>query len=335
MHELINTEKSYKQGVSIIICFYNAGDRIVNTLKHIKAQRNRTNENTELILVNNASTDDSEAIIQQELEGFDVFPWKLVHEQKPGLAHARICGLKHVSYDVIIYCDDDNWLSGLYLSHAEQIMRKDQEIGILGGKGSAVSSVHLPNWFESVQAYYAVGAQMPESGRVIGSRNVVYGAGMVIRTKVMLDLFKKGFSFQSLGRTGTSLAAGEDSELCLAVQIMGWKIMYEETLLFEHFITPNRLSKEYLIRMQKGMGKSTFYSRFYRDYFFGKRIQITNWFWIKEIIYTILDLFKSLVRLNFNLDRHIELVFFLLKERKNYDKNVFKIIQICHQLEEK
>ena len=331
MHELINTKKSYKQGVSIIICFYNAGERIVNTLKYIQAQRNRTNENTELILVNNASTDGSEAIIQQELEGFDVFSWKIVHESIPGLANARICGLKHVSYDLIVYCDDDNWLSEAYLSQAEEIMRNDTEVGILGGKGTAISSIELPDWFESVQGYYAVGPQMPKSGRVIGERNVVYGAGMVIRTKVMIDLFKKGFCFQSLGRTGSSLSAGEDSELCLAVQIMGWKILYEETLQFEHFITANRLSQEYFHRMQNGMDKSGFYVKFYRDYFFGKSLQVVpSNFWLKEFVYSIFFLLKS----GFKSKNDFYRILFLAKERSKYDANIKQIFAVCAKLNE-
>jgi glycosyltransferase involved in cell wall biosynthesis len=335
MHELINSEKSNKQGISIIICFYNASERLVNTLEYIKTQCDRTNDNTELILVNNASTDESEAVIQQALEGFTTFSCKIVHESKPGLANARICGLKHVSFDLIIYCDDDNWLSESYLSQAEEIMRNDKGIGILGGKGKAVSSVEIPNWFESVQGYYAVGPQMPKSGRVIGLRNVVYGAGMVIRTKVMIDLFKRGFCFQSLGRTGTSLSAGEDSELCLAVQIMGWKIMYEETLQFEHFITANRLTKEYFSRMKNGMGKSSFYGRFYRDYFLGVKTSVTSWFWLKELIYTFLDLVKAILSLRFNISRHISLMLFLIEERSKYDINVSRILQICKQLESK
>jgi glycosyltransferase involved in cell wall biosynthesis len=335
MHELINSEKSYNQGVSIIICFYNASERLVNTLEYIKAQCDRTNGNTELILVNNASTDDSEAIIQQALEGFTTFSWKIVYESKPGLAHARICGLNHVSFDMIIYCDDDNWLSESYLSQAEEIMRNDKGIGILGGKGTAVSSVEIPNWFESVQGYYAVGPQMPKSGRVIGVRNVVYGAGMVIRTNVMIDLFKRGFSFQSLGRTKDSLSAGEDSELCLAVQIMGWKIMYEETLQFKHFITARRLTKEYFSRMKNGMGKSSFYGRFYRDYFLGVKTSVSSWFWVKELIYTFFDLLKAIFSLRFNVSRHISLMLFLIEERNKYDMNVSRILQICKQLESK
>jgi glycosyltransferase involved in cell wall biosynthesis len=322
-------DKVLQKGISIVICYYNAAERIVETLNHIKQQKHRLFDNTELILVDNASTDNSESIILNTLQGFDLFPWKLVKENKPGLAYARICGLMHVSYDLIVYCDDDNWLSESYLHQSECFMRIDEGVGILGGKGEAISSVELPDWFESVERYYAVGPQMPQSGRVIGIRNVVYGAGMVIRTNVMIDLFSNGFIFQSLGRTGSSLTAGEDSELCLAVQIMGWKIMYEESLKFKHFITANRLSREYFFRMQNGMEKSGFYVKFYRDFFFGKSFKVVpSNFWIKEFLYSLLFLFKSFFQSKIDFYRML----FLLRERSKYDTNVKQILAVCVQL---
>jgi glycosyltransferase involved in cell wall biosynthesis len=319
-------------GISIIICFFNAGDKLRPTLAHVMEQEIRNKDNTELILVNNCSTDDSIDIIQDTLAPFDNFSWKIVHEPQPGLAHARLCGLNHARFDLLLYCDDDNWLAPDYLEIAEKFMREQPNIGILGGKGTAVSTVPLPDWFEDVQNFYAVGPQLPESGVVRGQRNMVYGAGMLVRRTDFEYLLRCGFTFQSLGRTGKNLSAGEDSELCLAMQLSGKHIYYLETLHFKHFMEPFRLDKKYLIRMQIGMSNSGFYGRFYRDYLFGYRPRITRYFWQKEVIYTLKDLLKHWLKLNFHTQRQLKLIQFIWKEQNQYTKTVQQILNTCEQL---
>ncbi len=321
-----------KEGVSIIICFYNAGVKLVPTLKHILAQANRTEQNTELILVNNGSDDDSEAIASMILSEKAQIPWKIVQESKPGLANARICGLSHANFDILLYCDDDNWLSSNYVHFGEQFLRANPEVAILGGKGIAVSDIPFPDWFEDVQNFYAVGPQLTQSGRVRGARNMVYGAGFFIRKRVFEYLLACGFTFQSLGRTGKNLSAGEDSELCLAVQITGKQIWYLEELTFQHYMEPFRLQKGYFKKLKNGMTDSGFYGRFYRDYLFGYIPRITPAFWMKELLYTLLDMGRCIVRRNFNIRRHVRLISFLSRERNQYNHTVQKIVTVCHNL---
>ena len=100
-------EISNKEGVTIVICFYNAAERIIPTLQHIIDQSYRNNLNTELVLVNNASTDDTDRIIEETMRGFTLFSWKIVQEKTPGLANARLCGLKNALFDNILYCDNE------------------------------------------------------------------------------------------------------------------------------------------------------------------------------------------------------------------------------------
>jgi glycosyltransferase involved in cell wall biosynthesis len=319
-------------GVSIIICFYNAENKLPQTLEHIKNQEMRTSENTELILVNNCSTDNSEAIAREVLKNFGVFPWTLVHENEPGLANARLCGLKKAKYDILLFCDDDNWLSSDYATLGEDFLRVNPDVAVLGGKASAVCSLDIPEWFESVQNYYAVGPQQKESGRVFGNRNMVYGAGMLIRTEVFFHLLNCGFRFQSMGRTQKKLSSGEDSELCLAVQISGKLIWYLEDLNLKHFIEPRRLSEDYLAQLKYGIESSTFYSRFYRDFLFGYVPNVSSLFWLKESIYTFKDLIKNLIKFNFNIRRHRSLLVLLLTERGKYNNKVREILTTCNNL---
>jgi glycosyltransferase involved in cell wall biosynthesis len=321
-----------KQGVSIIICFYNGGLKLGPTIQHLLSQSGRNPMNTELILVNNGSTDDSESRVKSVLQKIQNFDWKIVNESKPGLANARLCGLKHAAFDLLLYCDDDNWLSPDYLEKGEAFLRTHPDVAILGGKGTATSTIPIPFWFEKHQNYYAVGPQMAHSGRVYGKRHMVYGAGMFIRKKSFETLLDCGFAFQSLGRTGKNLSAGEDSELCLAIQLTGQHVWYLEDLHFQHFMEPYRLEKNYLKKLQKGMNYSGFYGRFYRDFLFGYVPKVTRFFWLKEIGFTIIDACKQFVRLNFKLERHFKLIQFILRERSTYNARVNAIIRTCKLL---
>lgn len=322
-------------GVSIIICFYNAGQKIAPTLNHIIQQIGRNRNSTELILVNNNSSDNTVALAKNILNYTLPFTWKIVEEPNPGLANARLCGLAHAQYDILLYCDDDNWLSPHFVSQGETFLRSNPDVAILGGKGIAVSSIPIPDWFEAYQNYYAVGPQLESSGRVRGNRNMVYGAGMFIRKSAFDYLLNCGFKFQSLGRTGKNLSAGEDSELCLAVQITGQQIWYLEDLTFQHYMEPFRLEVSYLKKLQKGMNYSGFYGRFYRDFLFGYSPSVSPAFWIKEFILTFVDGCKSLFKLNFRVERQLKLMQFIVRERSKYNQKVREIVITCQKLQKR
>ena len=236
-----------KASISIIVCFYNAGDKLYKTCDSIKGLLFDDLENVEVIFVNNNSNDNSVEIINNLFESFSLFPWKIVNEPKPGLSYARLKGIESSHYEYLLFCDDDNWLSKDYLQIGSKILQNDSMIAVLGGKGAAVSEIELPVWFEQNKNFFAVGKQFTESGQVKGYRNVVYGAGMFVRKSAFQFLISKGFQFYNLGRTGKKLTSGEDSEMCLAFQIAGYKIWYEEELTFQHHIE----EKNYQIVLKK------------------------------------------------------------------------------------
>lgn len=319
--------------ISIIICFYNAESRLQKTLEYIKRLSIEGIDSVELILVNNNSNDNSEKIIKNELEDFKIFPWKIIQESTPGLTNARLAGIKAAKNEILLFCDDDNWLFEDYLQVGISILNKDEKIAVLGGKGEAISSIQVPIWFENYQNFYAVGPQMPQSGLVKGVRNVVYGAGMFVIKDYFIDLSNRGYVPFSSDRVGESLSSGGDSEMCLAFQIAGYKIWYDENLHFKHFIEPKRLSLEYLNKLKKGMISSSFISRFYRDFLFGYEPKITKIFWLKEMFFLMKDIFLDVFRLKFKGQRrNILFLIFLLKERSKYDNSVSHIVSICKKI---
>ncbi|MBA6417379.1 glycosyltransferase [Colwellia sp. 6M3] len=92
--------------VSIIVPVYNGTKYLEDTVKTLVDQ---TYENFELILINDGSTDNSDALIDK-LAAIDnrIKPLKKVNG---GIANARNFGIKHAKGEFIAFCDqDDFWL---------------------------------------------------------------------------------------------------------------------------------------------------------------------------------------------------------------------------------
>jgi glycosyltransferase involved in cell wall biosynthesis len=319
--------------LTIIICFYNAENKLSNTLKAIKSLDVTGVKNIELLLINNKSNDNSISIIKDELADFNKFECRIIDEPRAGLTNARFCGVENAKYETLLFCDDDNWLDTNYVTNGMNILNSNTSIGILGGLGEAVSDVAIPNWFQSVENYYAVGPQGIESGQIIGERNVVYGAGMFVRKDYLLKILEKGFISQSSDRVGNNLSSGGDSELCLVFQIAGYLIWYDESLKFKHFIESKRLKLEYLSSLQKGIDKSGFVTKFYRLYFQGYRPIVTKMFWLKELIYLLKDGIIALYKMNFDYLKNLgHQFYFIAKNRSKYNHKVKLIIQLCDNI---
>lgn len=233
-------------GVSIIVCCHNGEARLAETVKHIALQRIPYFIPWEFILVDNSSTDDSVRVVNDSWAKHQTAgELRIVNETKLGLSHARAKGFLEAQYEVIILCDDDNWLQHDYAALAFMILWQSEKIGALGGLGKIVYQEPPPKWIEHA-GIFAAGEQWSSAGKVLSNR--IYGAGCVVRKSAYLKLMSVGFKSLLTDRKGTALSSGGDHELCYALSIMGYDIWYDDRLRFDHFITRERLTWEYFIR---------------------------------------------------------------------------------------
>jgi glycosyltransferase involved in cell wall biosynthesis len=241
--------------VSIVICCYNSACRLGKTLKHISNLQIGTIQ-VELIIVDNASTDGTAIVAHKIWEKLNKpFPLQLVLEKQEGVRFARETGLNTAQYEYVLFCDDDNWLMPNYLELAYNIMISNSTIGAIGGCSIPVSSEDLPIWFTTYQSNFAVGVQSLYSGDIT-ERGYLWTAGMMLKRDLYIKLKECGFIFFLTGRKGNVLSAGEDSELCKWFILAGYKLWYDERLVFKHFISDNRLTKGYYARMNLGITES-------------------------------------------------------------------------------
>lgn len=241
-------------GISVVVVSYNSEALIEATLDCLFKQNNPININWEVILVNNNSTDKTAEIAQSTAQKHQFQNFKIVLENKPGTAFARHKGISEAKYDIICFVDDDNRVMQNWITTAFNLMQ-NTEIGILGCAGEAEFEKAPPIWFEKEKLAYAVGSLYPNHELIDTTFDAnLPTAGMCIRKRIFTDLNSKNWQPLLSGRIGNSQAPGEDTELCQAARLLGYKTYYTNQLTFKHYLPDSRLNWQRFLQMTHGFG---------------------------------------------------------------------------------
>ena len=250
-------------GVSIVICTYNGKSKLGATLAHIAAQRGVENILIEVLVIDNGSTDGTREFAKQTWEMLNSeIPLQVIEETRPGKTNASKTGFSASRYNLIILCDDDNWLCEDYVNKAFHIMSANSLVGVLGGRGIAQFESVEPEWFARHMRLFAVGQQSLTQGDVTESIDFFYGAGMVFRKQAWNNLLKIKYSFfLNYEPGGAGNWGGEDIELFEMIRMMGYRVWYDDSLTFKHFMPTGRITYEYLKNKFYGVGRIRLYTR--------------------------------------------------------------------------
>ena len=275
--------RNNNDGISVIICCYNSSSKIVNTLKHLHAQVT-AKVPFEIVLVDNASTDNTVETAKATWAELPLInlPFNIVSENSPGLAHARLAGIRASKFELLIFCDDDNWLVVNYIQIVYSKFIKYPDVAILGGMGIPEFEYPAakPFWFDTLYHGYAVGAQANHESDV----DNVYGAGMAIR-KSALTKVTDAMPLFLTGRKKDSLSAGEDSELCLRMRLAGYRIKYIPELTFKHYLPQSRLQWRYLKKLHIGFAKTNVIVNLYQHALRSSDVKLSAFYWFKKWFY--------------------------------------------------
>lgn len=291
-------------GVSFLICTFNGKARISETLACVARQSFPEGVSWEVILVDNASNDGTGELAQQVWKNLGTpAPLQVLQEARPGKQYALQTAISQVQYRVTCIVDDDNRLASDYMQVGLEILENNPHVGILGGPNIATFEGEEPDWFISFQHCYAVGPQLDRVGGgfvplVDGNigRNVLWGAGMFVRTALWLEL--RELKFQSLfsGRQGeANLTAGEDDELCYAALLLGYEVWYSSRLQLNHYMAAGRLTDAYRDRLFYASAYSTVRLNAYRNALWGKQGAAVGNNLLKDIGFSIFSVIKNML----------------------------------------
>lgn len=277
-------------GVSIIICCYNAVKRIEPTLKHLQLQQFTNRINWEVILVDNASTDNTSQAAEQTWNRNQVTGFRIIQELKPGLMHARQTGMETAKYDIVSFIDDDNWVESEWVQKVFNVFDMNKKIGACGGRNEGVFEGTVPKWFDMFKESFAVGKQASKSGIIDKETGFLWGAGLSLRKSLWQLLQKKNYVNLTLDRQGNTLSSGGDTELCYAFRLSGYELYYDNDLTLQHYMPTGRMNYSYLKKMYVGFGKANVRLNYYRVLLSPSTFKLYKWWY--EFLVSVKNVIK-------------------------------------------
>jgi glycosyltransferase involved in cell wall biosynthesis len=248
--------------LSVIICAHNPKLTYLNQVLDSLKSQTLSKDLWELIVIDNNSSQPLKEVLD--------LSWHLdnqiIIEEKLGLIHARVRGVKESKHEIIITVDDDTPLFPDYLENALKIYQSNPELGIIGGKTIPIFEETPPGWLNEFYTCLAI--------RDLGNDPIIRQLNknetatsypdcspILIAPKrecmlKFIEYYEQSKEAQSLGRRGDDLASGEDNDINLFIYKSGYALGYFPELKFYHIIPAKRMSKEYLSKLQYSMNKS-------------------------------------------------------------------------------
>lgn len=253
---------------SLIICTHNPRrDYLARTLDGLKAQTLEANQ-WELLVIDNASDNGFASEID--------LSWhpraRVILEPTVGLTAARLRGINDSVSELLVFVDDDNVLAPDFLALAIQISERFPFLGAWGGQVIPEYESPPPSWFEPFKYYLTIRQFEGDhwSNLLHQQTTTPVGAGMCVRRQVAQEyarLVREDPIRLGLGRTGSQLYSGEDTDMAFTGCRLGFGTGQFHKLHLMHLIPSGRLTMNYVLRAAEA-GE---YSRIMLDFIHGRQ----------------------------------------------------------------
>lgn len=234
------------------ICTHNRAEYLGKALESLCAQTLSTRD-FEVIVVDNASTDATPAIVERFKPRLGSLRYLFASEL--GLSRARNVALREARAPHIAFLDDDaiaspDWLAGLLA--AFEAMQPSP--ACVGGRIEPIWEARRPEWLaDSLLAYLTVVDWSKEPMVLDPWRQYVAGANMAFLTTALRGV--GGFN-PGLGRVGNKLLSGEELHVQRLLFAAGHQIYYDPRASVGHHVPVSRLTREWFMQRAYSEGVS-------------------------------------------------------------------------------
>lgn len=240
--------------MAIGLCTYNRGPKIVRTLEAIAGLDRAEGRVTRVVVIDNNCTDETPRIVGEFIAANPSLPMVLVRETTQGLAAARKRVFAETDEPFVAFLDDDCLPDPRWAAAMLARMEADGRIGAAGGRVDLVWEAP-PTALALRLSRSLAGQDWGPRARRIGADEYLVGAAMVLRRSAVMasGLLDRG---ELMGRTGSGLTSGEDTEIGIRLRHAGYELWYEPEAVCGHLIPPERMTRGYLLRLVHALSES-------------------------------------------------------------------------------
>ena len=230
--------------VSIIVTTRNRSAQLRQTLESFQCLQVPKELPAELLVVDNASTDDTAAVIKAAC--LPRLRLRYLHEPQPGKSNALNSGLANTSGEIILFTDDDvrpceTWLQAMALGLGRN------SVSVVAGLVRMASHLQRP-WMSDLHRGY-----LASIGSVAARPDLV-GANMGIRR----DVLRKVSAFDPELGSG-AMGNGEDTLFGFQLNSAGFPAHGVPEAVVEHHFAPERLQRPSWLDAAERRGRSRAY----------------------------------------------------------------------------
>lgn len=230
--------------ISALICTYNRCHLLAETIASLTAQ-SLDPARYEIVVVDNASTDGTAAVVAECQRRFASHDIRLIHEESPGLSHARNAGFRAARGRYVAYLDDDALAVKDWLAAGVETF----ETG--AAKPIAVVGPVFPRYPEGKPDWFNDRFERFDLGRepiYLNEQQSFMGGNSMFERAALERL--GGFDPQ-LGMTGKRLWLGEEVDLLLRMRKQfgaDCVVYYNPRVAILHAVGRQKLTAGYILR---------------------------------------------------------------------------------------
>jgi glycosyltransferase involved in cell wall biosynthesis len=239
--------------VSVVICSWNRDRLLDRTLEGLADLRLPAALAWEVLVVDNGSEDGTADVLAKHAVRL---PLRVIEESERGLSRARNRALDEVRGPLVLWTDDDVRVDPGWLSEIVAAARRFPDEPIFGGTVDPWFEEEPPRWIrrnlDQLEGTFAIRRFGPEVRR-FRDGEAPFGANMAVRKDAIgSERFRT-----DLGRIGTSLLSGEESEFLARIRDRtGRPGVWVGTARVEHWVPRERLQPAYVRRYFEGLGRT-------------------------------------------------------------------------------
>ena len=230
---------------------YNRAAEMVRALESVVAQSAPTDV-WECVIVDNNSSDDTAERFAEFVGNHRDINLRMVREERQGLSYARNRGIAESSGDIIVIIDDDERICADFISAYIDAFDAHPEAASAGGRTEAEYPSGRPEWMSRwTERPIANPLDLGNEIREFGRGRIPCGGNMAVRRSA---IERYGAFDTTLGRSGSSLVGGEESDLFARLSRGGERCIYVPQAVMYHIIPESKLTDEYFDRLTYNIG---------------------------------------------------------------------------------